>query len=86
MDVFLDAECVFNALVKRGIIISQDWKNRHPETSRFTAHFSLTKSHGIISFEVRKKDSRYFITARSLEIIAHIKKLNIDDLYVKCLL
>jgi hypothetical protein len=58
MDVFLDAERVFNALAERGIIVPQDWKNRHPETTKFTAHFSLAKSHGIISFEVRKKDNR----------------------------
>jgi hypothetical protein len=86
MDVFLDAECVFNALITRDIITAQDWKNKHPETSQFTAHFSLTKSHGIISFEVRKKENRYFITTRSLEIVAYIQKLDIGDLYIDCIL
>jgi hypothetical protein len=86
MDVFLDAERVFTALSSRGIIVPGDWKNRHPETVRFTAHFSLTKSPGIISFEVRKRNDKYFITTRSLEIVAYIQKLDIDDLFSECLL
>lgn len=86
MDVFLDAECVFTALANRGIIVFKDWKSRHPETTKFTAHFSLTKSHGIISFEVHKKDNRYFITTRSLEIVTYIQKLELDDLFTECLL
>jgi hypothetical protein len=85
MDVFLDAECVFTALADRGIIVDKDWKSRHPETAKFTAHFSMAKSHGIISFEVRKKDNRYFITTRSLEIVAYIQHLNIKDLFTECL-
>jgi hypothetical protein len=86
MDVFLDAECVFNALAGRGIIAAEEWKSRHPETAKFTAHFPLEKSSGLVSFEVHKKDERYFITKRSLEIIAYVHKLDVDDLYQECLL
>jgi hypothetical protein len=86
MDVFLDAECVFNALAGREIIVLRDWKSRHPETTKFTAHFSLKNSQGIVSFEVRKKDERYFITTRSLEIIAYVHRLDVNDLCSKCLL
>jgi hypothetical protein len=86
MDVFLDAERVFTALAQRDIIIPREWKSRHPETTRFTAHFFLKKSPGLISFEVRKKDNRYFITTRSLEIIAYIQRLDINDLFIECLL
>jgi hypothetical protein len=86
MDVFLDAECVFSALAGRGIIIAREWKSRHPETTRFTAHFSLKNSHGLVSFEVHKRDGRYFITTKSLEIISYVHKLDVDDLYSTCLL
>jgi hypothetical protein len=86
MDVFLDAECVFNALAGRGIIVPHEWKSRHPETTKLTAHFSLKNSRGIVSFEVHKKDDRYFITTRSLEVIAYVHKLDVEDLYSTCLL
>jgi hypothetical protein len=60
MDVFLDAECVFSALAGREIIVLQEWKSRHPETTKFTAHFPLKNSQGLITFEVRKKDTRFY--------------------------
>jgi hypothetical protein len=86
MDIFLDAECVFGALERRDIIAPVVWKSRHPETALFTAHFSLIKSRGLISFEVRKKDNRYFIATRSLELVAYIRRLDIGDLYTACLI
>ena len=81
---FLDADCVFTALFKKGVLTKKLWKLDRGTVSSYDVTFELESSARIIGFAIYIKGTYHCIGITAL--INQSRRLNIpvDDIVVQC--
>ncbi len=71
MSLYLDADCVFDFLLKNKIFIQKEWKNTHFETSKYNVSFDYKNgSLKICCFEITVENKKHCILNKSIKTLA----------------
>jgi hypothetical protein len=83
---YLDADCVFTALIAKKIFNTFDWKIRRNNVVSYQVTFEHIKKTAISSFTVYIKEGRHCIGKTTLVNQAKRFHLPIDDVFLQCAL
>ena len=84
MDDFLDADCVFESLFDKKILIKKEWKLGRGTASNYDVIFELTGSARIAGFAVYIKGTYHCIGVTSLLNNAKRFCVPVDDILLRC--
>jgi hypothetical protein len=86
MDDYLEADCVIAALTAQGFLKQYDWKHLNTREFYYPTHFYHTSRKATISFFIYIKNRRHCITKSQLRVIAQCHNLNVDDIFIRCII
>jgi hypothetical protein len=86
MTNYLEASCVFNALVALDLIVMTQWKHENTRELYYPVHFLYKGRRAIASFEVYIIKGQHCVRKSNLEVIAHRHNFDMSDISGKCIL
>jgi len=84
MDNFLDADCVFAALISNGIFTSKVWKNTMGTKPYYDVMFDLADSARRAGFVIYLTNNCHRIGRTALLNIAEQFKIPLGDILIRC--
>jgi len=84
MGDFLDADCVFAALISAGVFTPKIWKNTIGNKLNYNVMFDLTESARMAGFVIYIVDGCHRIGRTALLNIARRFKISLGDILTRC--
>jgi hypothetical protein len=82
MTVYLDADCVFNALGTIKFIEIEDWKQ--PESKKYYARFYHGSTNGTLCFEVSVENGTHKISALYIKNLERQYEVDLSAIVNRC--